>query len=276
MNDSSLGCYSVIRYRDALSDQQVNLGVLLWHPQQGYRVFFVPNFDVTARAIAPNLQSQDLKFRLSVIEQQVNQNGKAGPEKFKDLCNCFRDGVEVTSPYPAKFGDLDSALHLLRPTLFPQTPTMPAELALQPQQFLAVPHHGTASQFERKVFRTIETVAENKQIQAEPLQPRKIGKIVVNPGLRTISSKRKALWRTLSFQSRESLERRLFHAKAVAMEMYVVSGLDAFKECSRYIVLQSKQESSTDELVAWLRRSADHVFPVETPEGVKDFIDRAL
>src|SRR5277367_4807478 len=80
MSESSLGCYSVVRYRDALSDQQINLGVLLWHPQEGFKVFFVPDLE-GVRAISPKIPSQDLRFRLNVIQEEISHNGKSGSDK---------------------------------------------------------------------------------------------------------------------------------------------------------------------------------------------------
>ena len=37
----ALGAYSLVRYSNELNDQRVNLGVLLWHPQDGFRSYVV-------------------------------------------------------------------------------------------------------------------------------------------------------------------------------------------------------------------------------------------
>jgi hypothetical protein len=274
-NSSSLGCYSIIRYRDALSDQQVNIGLLLWHPEQGYRVFFAPNLD-GAHVIAPKVPLQDLKFRLNVIEQQVNENGKPGPEKFEELSNWFREGIEVTSPYPARFEDLESALHLLRPTLFPQMPPEPKALALEPSVHLTV-RHAIVTQFEKRVFMTIERAAGERHIQAHPVPPRKIGKLIVNPGLQTIAGKHRALWRVVAFRSNENLERQLLYAKSIAAEMHVLSETPQFKGYERLIVVPAeKPVADTDEPIAWLQRAANHVWSLDKPEAAEKLLDRAL
>jgi hypothetical protein len=273
MSDSSLGCYSVIRYRDALSDQQVNLGLLLWHPHQGYRVFLLPNPDV-ARAIAPKLEMQDLKFRLNVIEEEIAQNGKLGPEKFQNLSSWFRDGVEVTSPYPAKFTDLESALQLLRPTLFPQAPEEPKALALLLSRALSI-GHVAVSQFEKKIFKTIEKAAGERHIQAHPIPPRKVGRLTVSPGLQTIAGRHKALWRVVSFRSNEKPESQVSHAKNVFAEMHILAQIPQFREHDRLVVVPAEQ-SQSDEPRAWLARAATHVWSVETPEGAERLLDRAM
>lgn len=271
MSASSLGCYSVIRYRDSLSDQQVNIGVLLWHPQQGYRIFVVPNLDV-ARAITPTLQTQKLRFQLNVIEQEIGQNGKLGPEKFDDLSAWFRDGIEVTSPYPAKFEDLESALQALRPTLFPQAPAEPKALALVSSHSVAL-WHLSAGPFEKKVIKTIERAAAQRHIQAHPFPPRKVGRLVVSPGLQTVSGKHKALWRVVSFRSNE--KNQISHAKNVFAEMHVLSEIPQFKEHDRLVIIPAEQ-SQSDEPKAWLAKAATHVWSVETPDAAERLLDRAL
>jgi hypothetical protein len=271
MNDSSLGCYSVIRYRDSLSDQQVNIGVLLWHPQQGYRIFCVPNLDV-ARAITPSLQTQQLRFQLNVIEQEISQNGKPGLEKFSDLSAWFRDGIQVTAPYPAKFEDLESALQALRPALFPNAPAEPKELALVPSYPVALLHLN-AGPFEKKVIKTIERAAAERHILAHPFAPRKVGKLVVNPGLQTVAGRHKALWRVVTFRRNE--KNQISHAKNVFAEMRVLSEIPQFKEHDQLVIVPA-QLSQSDEPKAWLARAATHVWSVETPDAAERLLDRAL
>jgi hypothetical protein len=277
MSDSSLGCYSVVRYRDALSDQQINLGVLLWHPQEGFRVFFVPDLE-GVRTISPKIPSQDLRFRLSVIQEEVSHNGKSGSDKFVELANWFRDGIEVTSPYPARFADLDSALHLLKPTLFPQMPTEARELSLIPSNLPAMSfQHAHVTQFERRVFRTIEHAAKDRHVQAHPVAPRKIGKVIVNPGFETLARKHKALWRVVSFRSNDNPERRVFAAKAAAMEMFVLAKAPAYKNHLQLVIVPAQTSlTSENEPIAWLEKTANHVWPVSTPEAAAQLLDRAL
>lgn len=277
MNAPSLSCYSVVRYRDALSDQQINLGVLLWHPQEGFRVFFVPDIE-SIRAISPKVPSQDLRFRLNVIQEEVNRNGKNGSEKFVELANWFRDGIEVTSPYPAKFVDLDSALHLLKPALFPQMPAEAKELSLIPPNTPAVfVSHAHGSQFERQVFRTIEHAAKDRNVRAHPVAPRKIGKVIVNPGLETVARKHKALWRVVSFRNSDNPERRVSTAKAAAMEMFVLANAHSYKNHLQLVIVPAQRSpASENEPIEWLKKTANHVWPVATPEAAAQLLDRAL
>jgi hypothetical protein len=277
MSESSLGCYSVVRYRDALSDQQINLGVLLWHPQEGFKVFFVPDLE-GVRAISPKIPSQDLRFRLNVIQEEISHNGKSGSDKFAELANWFREGIEVTSPYPARFADLDSALYLLKPTLFPQMPTEARELSLIPSNLpvMSVPQ-AHVTQFERRVFRTIEHAAKDRHVQAHPVAPRKIGKVIVNPGFETVAPKHKALWRVVSFRSNDNPERRVSAAKAAAMEMFVLAKAPAYKNHLQLVIVPAQRSSTSEnEQIAWLEKTANHVWPVATPEAAAQLLDRAL
>lgn len=47
-----LGAYSVVRYSDCVSDQRINLGVMVWHPLEGFARRFSPHLD-RARAVDP-------------------------------------------------------------------------------------------------------------------------------------------------------------------------------------------------------------------------------
>jgi len=278
MSESSLGCYSVIRYRDALSDQQINLGVVLWHPDQGYKVFFLKDLEA-AHAIAPNVPIQDLRLRLHVIREQVESDGTNGLEKFEALSNWFREGIEVTTPYPARFADLHSALEELRPTLFPHIAPELKALALLPSHGLSVqqPHRLTGSQFEHRVFRVIERAAKERNIEAHPIPPRKIGKVIVNPGFQTVAGRHKSLWRALAFRGNERRERQLSAAKAVAMEMYVLLNAPQFKDHERLVVVAAKKPSAeVDEQIAWLGKTANHVWSVESPEEAEKLLERSL
>jgi hypothetical protein len=257
-----------------LSDQQINLGLVLWHPQQGFRVFLAPNLE-GARSISPKVQTQDLRFRLNVIQEQISHNGKSGSEKLQELSDWFREGLEVTSPYPARFEDLDAAVHLLRPALFPQVSVESKELALVAPQALTVPHV-PVTQFERKFFGVIEKAAKERHVQAHPVPPKRIGKVVVNPGFETVARKHKAFWRVISFRNNEKQGRQLAAAKAIAMDMYVLWNTANFKDHDRIVVVSGRKSAGADEPIAWLQKTANHVWPVEKPDSAAKLLDRAL
>jgi hypothetical protein len=276
-NGQTLGCYSVVRYSDSLSDQRVNLGILLWHPQEGYRQCFLKNLDGVS-AISPKVELQDLKYQLHVIEERISANHKDGPAKFAELSEWFRDGLEVTSPYPARFQDLQSALHRLRVALLPQMPVS-QDLALVSPQYLALRDETlTGHRFEMGVFRAIERAAHLRNASAEPMQVRRIGKLPINPGLRTVAGRRKALWRALPFRRNQKAKSQVSEAKNVAMDFLVLSDDPEFRNHQRFAVVQVKRplESSADESIAWLKKTTDRVFSIDRPEAAARLLDQAL
>jgi hypothetical protein len=271
-----IGCYSVVRYSDSLSDQRVNLGILLWHPLEGYQQCFLRNLDCVT-AIAPKTELQNLKYQLNVIEQQIVANHKEGTAKFTELSDWFRDGLEVTPPYPAKFEDLHSALHRLRTALLPQL-AVSQDLALAEQPRLPALLSPTTHRFEKTVFREIEYAARSRSYDAAVMQVQKIGKLPVDPGLRTIAGRHKALWRALSFRRNQKQKSQVSEARNVAMEFLVLSEAPEFKHHRRFVVVQAKRplDSGVGESIAWLQKTANHVFPIDRPEAAARLLDQSL
>lgn len=96
----ALGAYSIIRYSNDLNDQRVNLGVIVWHPIDGFVVRVSPELN-RVKAIDPRIKVAEVKKQINTIREQI-EDGRARRETLDSLSAQFRHGLEVTAPYPAR------------------------------------------------------------------------------------------------------------------------------------------------------------------------------
>jgi hypothetical protein len=116
-----LGAYSVVRYADDLSDQRINLGVLLWHPVDGFRCRFSSSVD-RVQAIDPRVTVKPIKKQLDDIKDKVTSAPPREKELLVSLCNTFRYGLVISSPYPARISSADETLDRLYDLLVSPVP----------------------------------------------------------------------------------------------------------------------------------------------------------
>lgn len=98
-----LGQYSLVRFYDEFSDQQINLGVIVWDEKNGFIFKIRESLDII------NLISPD--FPLIMAENQIGYLSKIltnpeidndGKRVLIDLSNKFCSSVIVDCPYPTK------------------------------------------------------------------------------------------------------------------------------------------------------------------------------
>ncbi|OLC67381.1 MAG: hypothetical protein AUH69_04405 [Actinobacteria bacterium 13_1_40CM_4_65_12] len=260
----ALGSYSIIRYSNNLNDQRVNLGVLVWHPFDGFRLRLSPSLD-RVQAIDPRVALTPLKKQLVDITNQL-QAPSANKETLTKLAHLFKEGLEIVQPYPAQIQSVDEMTEHLYQMLVSPVPE--------------IRRASTQLQFEKSVRSALMAAAKKlPKVKCEDIGPRKIGHLIVNVGVRTVADDSKALWRALSLQAHDHVDRQLAFAKATAMDINVVKSDAHYKNHRQYVTLQGPKPSSVAGLrdsMAWLDSVADEVFPIESPDALPMILEKAL
>jgi len=264
----ALGAYSIIRYANDLNDQRINLGVLVWHPQDGSRHRLSPFLD-RAQAVDPRVHTKDLKQQLAaIVEGFEAKSADTGKESLKRLSAMFRNGVEVTAPYPAEMFDIDSMLDRLYLQLV--SPVDEIRRASSQKQFEKSLKAGLAS--------AIKKMAPTLRLQE--YGPRQLNGIAVNVGIRTASSQWQALWRAVSLQSEDRPDDQIAKAKAAALDIATIrTELTDFKRDQHYVALQAPKPKAAERLkesIAWLEHHADKVLVVEGGPSMSSSLEAVL
>ena len=167
-----LGAYSVVRYSDDLGDQRINLGVLVWHPVDGYRCRLSPAVD-RVQAIDPRITVRPLKRQLEDIKESIANAPPAGRDLLDELCRTFKYGLVISSPYPAKISSVDETLNRLYDLLVSPIP----EIRRASSQRV----------FENSLKKTIEVSLQTgwPKGRLQQLGTKTIKGIPVNIGMRT-------------------------------------------------------------------------------------------
>src|SRR5260370_41061319 len=97
----SHGMYSVIRYSNNFNDQRVNLGVVVWHPIDGFQCRFAPTLG-RVHAVNARADLDELQDDLEEIRRTVIADPKGAGALLEHLSCRFKEGVEVTTPVPAR------------------------------------------------------------------------------------------------------------------------------------------------------------------------------
>jgi Protein of unknown function (DUF3037) len=109
----ALGAYALVRFSNDLNDQRVNLGVVLWHPQDGFRSRFTHQLD-RAHAVDPRARVSALKQQIGALSTELEGSARGnGRDLLDSLPRFFAHGVEVSDPYPAEIADVDVTLDML-------------------------------------------------------------------------------------------------------------------------------------------------------------------
>lgn len=264
----ALGAYSIIRYANDLSDQRVNLGVLLWHPIDGVRHRLSPFLD-RAQAVDPRVRTGSIKQQLDTIISEFQAEGqKAGRDGLHRLAAAFRNGVEVSSPYPAEIFDVDSMLEKLYSEL-----VSPVE---------EIRRASTQRQFERSLKSGLSTalkhVAPNAAVHDQGL--RRLNGIAVELGIRTTAPRLKATWRAVSLQAEDRAADQIAKAKAAALDIATIRAEIAdLRDDQQIVAVQPPKPKASEHLkesIAWLGHHADEVLVVSTAEMMVPAIEAAL
>src|SRR5260370_14567872 len=261
-----LGAYSLVRYSNNLNDQRVNLGILVWHPADGFAQRFSPSLD-KAQAVDPRVRISPLKKQLDIIKGILSGQPAEGLEIFKSLSQQFREGLEVTPPYPARFHSLPELLDQLY------------EKLVSPVEEFA--RASTQKQFENRVKAALNSALGkvNAKAKCEVIGPRQINGVSVDAGIRTTLRNKSALWHALSLHSQERTIEQITAAKATAMEILTIRQLKHLKNARHMVILQPPKPKAAEHLsesIAWLRHEADEVIPVGDLESLPQVLETKL
>lgn len=258
-----LGAYSVVRYADDLGDQRLNLGVLVWHPVDGYRCRMSPAVD-RVQAIDPRITIKPLKRQLEEIKESVSRAAPSQRELLDDLCQNFRHGLVISCPYPARISSAEETLERLYGLLVSPVP----EFRRASSQRV----------FEGNVKKAVEAVWPKARIQQ--LGTKTIKGIPVNMGMRTqIQGGRAALWHSLSFQAEARPEGQMTSAKATVLDIFQSREIDAYSRDRQYVALQAPRAKSAvmfGEVVSCLRHAADEVYVANDEVSLLDAVQRGM
>jgi len=262
------GAYSIVRFSNNASDQRVNIGVLVWHPLEGVKFKFSPSLD-RIQAVDPRVSISSVKEQLEVIRSELAIPAAAeGPVTLNRLSSWFRNGVEVSAPYPAKIASTDELLDRLYETLVYPVPEI--QRASSQRQF--------ERSFEQSLKIAFKEIAP--KVKCERVGPRKIGKVLVNVGIRTTGPHYKALWHPLSLLSKKRPDEQIALSKATAMDINVIrSSGNGFSGHKHLVTLQTprvKDAHSLKDSLDWLRHEADDVFVVKENQDLGRLIHEAI
>ncbi len=264
----AFGAYSVVRFCNNASDQRINLGVIVWHPIDGAKFKFSSSLD-RVHAIDPRFHIASVKEQLDAICGELSEYANAeGPVALNKLSSWFRNGVEVSAPYPAKISSADELLDRLYEILV--YPVAEFQRLSSQRQF--------ERSFEKALKDAIEHVAP--KFKFEKIGAKKFGDVVVNVGIRTVGPHHKALWHPLSLLSKKRPDEQIALSKAIAMDINVIraSG-NGFSNHKHVVTVQSprvKDAHRIKESMDWLNHEADQVILVKENQDLTRQIERAL
>ncbi len=263
----ALGAYSVVRFSNNVNDQRINLGVIVWHPLDGFRYRFSP-FLARVQAIDPRIRIESLKWQLDSIKYDINASSPSGEGLFVHLNSIYREGLEVSSPYPARIQSVDESLdHFYELLVSPY-----------PEIIRASSQRQFESSFQKALKIAVQQV--DPKIKYKYVGEYKIRNMRVNAGIQTSSTHHKALWHPISFQSQKSGKDQIVVAKATAMDIsFIRAHRNGFRGHSHMVVLQAPRPQSSAEIensIAWLKEEADDVFHVRTIEELPSLLATKL
>lgn len=254
-----LGAYSLVRYSNNMSDQRVNLGILVWHPLDGFANCFSPYLD-RAKSVDPWVRITPLKEQLEMIKNCLVGPTEDGKEVLLNLAEQFREGLEVTAPYPAKIFSLSETLEKLYQRLISPVPEI---VGVSNQR-----------QFQAKLKSALTSAVGkvSPKGKCDVMAPVKINGVSVDPGIRTKIARTTALWRALSLQSKDRPAEQVTAAKATAMEIVTIrQHCKDLKNVRQLVVLQPPKPKASEKLsesISWLNHEADEVITIADTESL--------
>ena len=263
----ALGAYSIVRYSNNLSDQRVNLGIVVWHPIEGFKFQFSRSLD-RVQAIDPRIRILPLKHQIEVIKGEIKTSNPTQKEVLEELSLWFKEGLEVSLPYPAQIDSAAETLEHLYKMLVSPVP-----------EFIRA---SSQRQFERSFDKALATAVKRfaPNFKYKNIGYRKFGKVLVNVGIRTSNGKHNALWHALSLQSQGRPDEQLAFAKATAMDInFLRTSGNGFRKHQQFVALQEprvKASHNLDDSMAWLKREADEVIVVPDIESLPETLGKRL
>lgn len=254
----ALGAYSIVRYSDHLSDQRVNLGVLVWHPLDGFAFRFTPSFD-RIKAVDPRVHVEPMRQQVEIIKAQLGGTSHFGSDVLKQLSREFKEGLEVTAPYPAKIRGMDEIVEHLYLRLV--SPVEEFRRASTQKKF--------SQSFVRTLAASMKDLVKDPSTHIKSIGTRRISGLPVDVGIRATMKGYKALWRTISFQSQDKPDLQLAGAKSAAMDISVLREQADYRDDKQFVALQPPKVRASERFkdsLAWLEKYADKVYVVSDSE----------
>jgi len=246
----TLGSYSIIRFCNNLNDQRINLGVIVWHPTDGFKFRISSSLD-RVHAVDPRIHIQPLRAQLDSITAELEAASSQGQAALSALSRWLREGLAVSSPYPARIQSAEDTLERLYSML-----VSPVE---------EIRRASSQSQFESRVKSILLNALPKDRGKCRAIGVRKIDGLKVRVGIETILGSRKALWQPLSLQALTQADKQIAFAKATAMDITVLRASPEYRGYRQYVALQEPKPGASEHLkdaLAWLQARADQVFHV--------------
>jgi hypothetical protein len=196
-----LGAYAVVRYTDDVRDERLNLGVLVWHPSDGFEVRFLKSFE-RVLAIAPNIRLRAIKKTVQDIISRLNETNQ-GRLTLEALSSEFRHGLQVSGTYPARLHSLGATADRLY------------SLLVEPPE---APKDGDTVPFELKLSTSLKDEVCAVDGEFEELGKRKINGATVDLGFRTRVGGSEMLWRGVSLRT-NGRDDQIARAKATVVDI---------------------------------------------------------
>jgi len=255
----SLGVYSVVRFNDSMRDERVNLGVIVWHPHQGYAVKIPPSLD-RAKVINPLLDAKDIKAQIKFLQSELSADGHDGRMTLERLSKVFHEGFEVSTPYPTRISGKDECADHLFHLLVNRAPAHPEQTVATESAFARLANG------LRAVTHGIDPTATVQDMGEEY-----ITNVRVQIGIRTTLKNIDCLWRIL--QLNKNGEEPLVRAKAASLDILKVHGLERYRKLPYRVAVQSprRRKSTFEEAKKCLTERAE-VVTFEKPEELEPAI----
>lgn len=257
----ALGAYAVIRYSDNLRDERVNLGVVVWHPIDGFAAR-TSDWLERVRAINPGADPKVLRAQLRMVEDWVRSSNQADKAVLGELAQWLREGLEVTAAYPARMSGMDDAADRLFQTL---VPSREREAADKLQTFeLRLTH---------SLFEVVPAIRHDATI--EEIGTRYYRQIPVNVGMRVRTPATDMLWRGVSLKT-QSTSDQIARAKATSLDILNIRGLLEFANCRQFVAIEKPRKAGAlDEARKWIAERAE-VVEIAEPQDLPAAIEETL
>jgi hypothetical protein len=258
-----LGSYSIIRYTNNVNDQRVNIGVLLWHPHEGfkYRVGDVSR----VQAIDPRILVRPLKSQISAITGELD-GAVSGPGTlwFEHLASVYREGLEISQPYPARIQSADETLENLYRML-----VMPAP---------EIRRASSQRQYFGRVKKTLALLTRLHAVTLDDIGVKKVNGLSVNVGIRTSSRQTQALWHALSLQAEDNPDKQLALAKATTADIDWLRKSPDYRGNRHFVALEPPKPAAMEgfkDCVSWIKRLSDYSV-IEGKDSIESAFERVF
>jgi hypothetical protein len=216
-----LGAYAIVRFANDVRDERLNIGVLVWHPSDGFQSRFLKSFR-RVQAIAPDIRLRKLHNMVNSILERLDSDAE-GHRVLSELSSEFREGLQVSGIYPARLQSLDATADRLYSLLVEQADADTVEHV----------------SFHLKLSESLK----NSVYQLDPagvfeeLGSRKIDGVTVNMGFRTQVRQSEMVWRAMSLRT-NGREDQIARAKATVIDIWRQRSLQEFRDTKQIVTVE--------------------------------------